>query len=214
MLGRALKQQLAAIERLLWTGISAWAVTRTEARQVFQIFRALPDDVALGGVVRRLEAKGLVDRWLRSMPEKELYERANGDVAVFIRILSFRPPDAAIKQAIKLLSIRSLPPDAQRDFKVRDNGKWFVRLERNLTQTDDSHLVRRGLNVAFVSSEKLASGLLSLEAARRELRALQPPQRSCRSRGKLRSAVLNDYERRCRTWASVTRATSCCPASS
>lgn len=145
--------QLAAIERLLWTGISDWAVTRTEARQVFQIFRALSDDVALGGIVRRLEAKGLVDRWLRSMPEKELYERANGNVAVFIRILSFRPPDAAIKQAIKLLSyglfdwavrdaeailayhlIRSLPPDAQRDFKVRDNGKWFVRLERNLTQ--------------------------------------------------------------------------------
>jgi hypothetical protein len=156
--GQRSDDAIARISKLLWTGASDWAVTDREARDVFGILKGIAggkgsagDAAMLGGIVRYMDGKGLFGTWIDNMPEKDLYERDSGNVAAFIKILAHRPPEAALQHAIKLLSyrlfdwavtdeeailayhlIRALPPSAQHAFKMRDNAKWFVRMERNL----------------------------------------------------------------------------------
>ncbi len=135
---------------LLSTGFTDWAVTDGDARRVFQILSGLADEAALGAAVRDLEATGHMAVWVDNLPAAEAYRRP--DVRHFLRIVRHRPPEAAIEQAMGLLSyglfdwavtdaeavvayhlIRGLPPSAQHAFRMRDGNQWFVRMERNLT---------------------------------------------------------------------------------
>jgi hypothetical protein len=138
------------IKKLLSTSITDWAVTDADAKAVFDIFKGLGSDAAIGGMVRKLEADGLVETWLNNLPDAFAFAKAN--VSTLLSILKHRPPESALAQAEKLLSyglfdwkvtdseailayhlIRALPPSAQQTFRRRDEAQWFVRMEQNLS---------------------------------------------------------------------------------
>jgi hypothetical protein len=151
----AVETEIAAIRSQLSTGITDWAVTDSDARQVFERLKNLCDTSSptppplLRSVVRTLEQDGSMQSWIDNMPEDTAYAPSN--VGAFIQVLSCRPPESAIRHAEGLLSyglfdwaitdaeamlayhlIRALPETAQHAFRMRDENQWFLRMEENL----------------------------------------------------------------------------------
>lgn len=141
------------IARQLRRAWDDWAVTDSDATQVFEMLRPLAGDAAqLRAVVRGLEGHrdgNLMQRWVDNLPNEVAY--APGNVATFLRILQARPPEMCIQHAMQLLDyglfdwaitdaeailayhlIRGLPETAQHAFRMRDGNRWFLRMEENL----------------------------------------------------------------------------------
>lgn len=141
------------IARQLRRAWDDWAVTDSDATQVFDMLRPLAGDAAqLRAVVRALEGHrdgNLMQRWVDNLPDDYAY--APGNVATFLRILQVRPPEMCIQHAMQLLDyglfdwaitdseailayhlIRGLPESAQHSFRMRDGNRWFLRMEENL----------------------------------------------------------------------------------
>lgn len=155
--GAALTAEIQAIRSQLSTGFTDWAVTDSDARQVFDRLKTHCDltvhepPALLRSIVRELETDGFMQTWIDNMPEDTAYCREPNNVGPFIQILSCRPPEAAIRHAERLLSyglfdwaitdaeamlayhlIRALPESAQHAFRMRDENTWFIRMEANL----------------------------------------------------------------------------------
>lgn len=143
------------IARQLRTAWDDWAVTDSDATQVFDILKGYANDPAqLRAIVRALEGHrdgDLMQRWVDNLPDQIAY--AEGNVGPFLRILQARPPEMAIQHAMRLLDyglfdwavtdseavlayhlIRGLPATAQHSFRMRDGNRWFLRMEDNLRQ--------------------------------------------------------------------------------
>ncbi|MBV9823160.1 MAG: hypothetical protein JO144_13055 [Actinobacteria bacterium] len=103
----------------------------------------------LVGLVARLDALGLVDRLIDSLPEADRRDDVNGPV--LRRVLAARAPLPNLSRATELLSyglldwkifdsearlayllVRSTPIPAQDSWRQLDNGKWLGRLQDNL----------------------------------------------------------------------------------
>jgi len=147
---------LKAIIKKLETGFTDWAVSDSEAIAVHSEFITLmgsadsPDLATVGAVVRKLETKGFVDKWLDNLPDKEKYGKGN-KVAALITVMRVRPPESSLNFINSLLSkglfdwavteseaklayylIRQQPPSVQAMFRQQDNGFWLKRMESSL----------------------------------------------------------------------------------
>lgn len=116
-------------------------------------------------LAERLEAVGLADRLIALLPVDTLFEAPGHSQVLFAlvrsrlpsknedlieRLLSYRALDWAITDRDALFAyrlIKSLPLTAQHRFRLRDGGKWYLRLLDNLPTDPSTQRAYPGLEI-------------------------------------------------------------------
>lgn len=116
-------------------------------------------------LAEQLEALGLADRLIALLPVDTLFEAPGHSQVLFAlvrsrlpskneelieRLLSYRALDWAITDQDALFAyrlIKSLPLTAQHRFRLRDGGKWYLRLLENLPTDPSTQRAYPGLEI-------------------------------------------------------------------
>jgi hypothetical protein len=139
------------IEDLLSYGAFDWAITDKEATKVFRLLGGLGDTQRVQMTVYQLDRGPFMDRFIDNVPGSV---RAS-DKKTFLRIISARQPEKNIKYVQEIMSygvfdwkitdeegrlafavIKTMPKDVRETFRKKDGGKWWDRMEGNLSTED------------------------------------------------------------------------------
>ncbi len=145
--------QVKSIEDLLSYGAIDWAITDKEARKVFSLLAGIGDAERVRMVVYKLDQGGYMDRFISNLSEGDRWK----DKKTFLRILSARAPEKNVAYVKELMSrgvfdwavtdeearlafqlVKTMPKDIRQQFKDADGGKWWDRMEGNLSVEDTS----------------------------------------------------------------------------
>ncbi|MFO0749541.1 MAG: hypothetical protein U1F43_28300, partial [Myxococcota bacterium] len=153
-----LRSQIHDIQGLLSYGVFDWAITDSDARQVFDILAGLHGN-DLSAAVHQLDRGPFMDRFLDNLPADQ---RWGARKLTFLGIIQARAPEKNLHFVSEMLNhffafqtsseearlafeiVRVMPRDIQDQFRLANNGEWWNRMTGHIDQRQandrDQHL--------------------------------------------------------------------------